>query len=227
MMARSHALTGAAAWLALAPPVATATGTPLPAGALAAGTVVTAGAALLPDLDHPSSTIARALGPISHLIARGVAAAAGGHRQATHSLAACLSLGTILVALTHTSAARTAGIVTGLLCVGLALRALGPAQVRAGGPIDLTLLGWTAALTWIGVDQVDPAGIWLPAAVTLGALAHLAGDLLTPEGVPLLWPASQRHAIPLLPRTGGLTEHLAAAGLTVAVAWLGHARLTV
>ena len=29
---------------------------------------------------------------------------------------------------------------------------------------------------------------WLPAAVVLGCLCHLAGDALTSEGVPLLWP---------------------------------------
>ncbi len=81
MMARSHALIGAAGWLAAAPSVASVTG-----HYLDGPTVLCAGAALLPDLDHPSGLMADTLGPVTHLLARGVAQAAGGHRQATHSL---------------------------------------------------------------------------------------------------------------------------------------------
>ena len=46
----------------------------------------TAGAALLPDLDHPGGTIANCFGPVSRAVARTVHRISGGHREATHSM---------------------------------------------------------------------------------------------------------------------------------------------
>jgi hypothetical protein len=67
MMGRSHALSGAAAFVAAAPLLDWVTNIgPLE---LAAGAVVTAGASMLPDLDHPSSTIARTFGWPTQLLA--------------------------------------------------------------------------------------------------------------------------------------------------------------
>jgi membrane-bound metal-dependent hydrolase YbcI (DUF457 family) len=45
-------------------------------------------------------------------------------------------------------------------------------------------------------------------AVTLGCLAHLLGDCLTPRGCPLLWPMSWRVETVLVPRTDGRVERL-------------------
>ncbi|WP_448204276.1 metal-dependent hydrolase [Azospirillum sp. sgz302134] len=44
----------------------------------------------------------------------------------------------------------------------------------------------------------------------VGYLTHLAGDLLTPAGLPLLWPIKRRRnfALPIL-KTGGFSEQLA------------------
>lgn len=221
MMGRSHALSGAAGWLALAPPVAAATDTALGPVALAAGAVVTAGAALVPDLDTPHSTISRALGPVSQLLAVAIAALAGGHRHATHSLAFVAAIAASLWAGRRTPAADAVALVVGGLCVGLAIRALGPQQMRSGGVIDLTLIAWTVALTGIGWAHLGPVP-WLPAAVALGAALHIAGDLLTPEGCPLLWPHPTRHAWPILSRTGGPAEALITAGLGLLVAYLSY-----
>jgi hypothetical protein len=63
----------------VAPQVAEATGHPLSPGALAASTVVVAGAALLPDLDHEHGTLARALPPASRVLTELVADFSGGH----------------------------------------------------------------------------------------------------------------------------------------------------
>src|SRR5699024_2851398 len=52
-----------------------------------AGTVVAAGAALLPDIDHSSATIARSAGAVSKLASSAISSAAG-HRGATHTLLA-------------------------------------------------------------------------------------------------------------------------------------------
>ena len=56
MLGRDHALTGAFVFAALAPPLH------VTVGHLAAGVVLTAGAGVLPDIDHPDSTISRSFG---------------------------------------------------------------------------------------------------------------------------------------------------------------------
>lgn len=85
MMAAGHTASGCAAWLAVGAAGAVV-GHPLQLEALAGGTVIAAYAALLPDWDTPSSTIARSLGWPSMLAARFIALVAGGHREGTHSL---------------------------------------------------------------------------------------------------------------------------------------------
>src|SRR5699024_6283746 len=93
MMGGHHAVSGAAAWLAVTGS-ATIGDRALGAGMLdltgpevLAGTVVATGAALLPDIDHPSATIARSAGAISRLASSAISSAAG-HRGATHTLLA-------------------------------------------------------------------------------------------------------------------------------------------
>ena len=220
MMARTHALSGAAAWLAAAPVIDAATAISLASGEVIAGAVVTAGAALLPDLDHPQATVSRALGPVSQLLSRGVHAAAGGHRQATHSLLFVVLTGLAMWALAEVNAEPVLGTAVAALCVGLAVRAVGPRQMHRGGWVDLTLIAWTLVLTGVGVLLVGTL-TWLPLAVTGGVLLHLVGDLVTPRGVPLLWPRPGRYAVPLLGATDGVLEQGLGLVLLVAIVWLG------
>lgn len=202
MMGRTHATSGAVAMLAVLPLLRGAgmevTPLSVPAAAVAA-----AGAAMLPDLDHPRSTAAQALGPLTRLLARMVAAAAGGHRQGTHSL---------LGVLVFTAVFAVVFLRMDSLPAGLALAALwsiAAASMRlkltratvshtliclAGGAV----LGSTAAL-----GAVSPPV--LVVAVAVGAAAHVAGDLLTQQGCPLLWPARQRTSLLGL-TTGGVVE---------------------
>src|SRR5579859_2494613 len=76
---RDHALTGAVAFAAAAPLLH------LTALSVAAGTVLTAGAALLPDIDEPGSTISRQGGFLTMNLAWIVHRVSGGHRKGTHS----------------------------------------------------------------------------------------------------------------------------------------------
>ena len=220
MMARTHALSGAAGWLAATPLIHGAAGVSLGPNEVIAGAVVTAGAALLPDLDHPQATVSRALGPVSQLLSRGVHAAAGGHRQATHSLLFVVAVGVAMWALVEVNAEPVLGTAVAGLCVGLAIRAVGPKQMHSGGWLDLTLIAWTLVLTGVGVALVGTLA-WLPFAVTGGVVLHLVGDLVTPRGVPLLWPRRGRYAIPLLGNTDGLVEQGLGLVLLVAIVWLG------
>lgn len=67
MMGPAHSLSGAAAWLGVGA-AAAATGHTMPWPVLVVGALITAGAALAPDLDHKSATISRAFGPVSKLV---------------------------------------------------------------------------------------------------------------------------------------------------------------
>jgi inner membrane protein len=48
---------------------------------------------------------------------------------------------------------------------------------------------------------------------------HLLADLLTPEGVPVFWPAQSRQSLAAV-RTGGLADLLLGAGALAATAAL-------
>lgn len=223
-MGRTHALSGAAAWLVLVPIPGATTGMATDPPRSPHRPRVAAGAAMLPDLDHPQSTAGRALGPITHLLAVAMAALAGGHRQATHSL-----LGVVAVAITLASimatplASATATGVIGLY-IGLALRSIGPAEMR-DARIDLTLIVTTVAVVWWLQPRIAIDG-WLPAAVGVGWLLHIVGDACTDQGVPWLWPNCTRHRLPATIRTGGPVERLTA-GLMVVTIWLGARYLPV
>jgi membrane-bound metal-dependent hydrolase YbcI (DUF457 family) len=170
MLGRTHVLSAAVVFLAAAPLLHTT-----PAGTVG-GTAVAAAAGLLPDLDHPNSTIAHTLGPITGVLARVVARLSGGHRHGTHSL--------------------------------------------------IGVTAFTLLTAWIVGRWHLPALI--PVAVAVGAATHVAGDALTPQGVPLLWPLRWRLAVPVVPRTGGLVERaVVAPALALTGLWLVGSTLHV
>ncbi|WP_334173447.1 metal-dependent hydrolase [Sinomonas sp.] len=215
MMGPHHAACGAAAWVAvttrvhldLTPltsllgwaPASFDFGWPLlhasPLGAVA-GALVTAGAALLPDADHPSATIAHSLPPISRPICAGIGAVAGGHRNGTHSLLGIAVFTAIAWAAGHWTVEAPAvgtlhlgaGIVS-LLLVAFAAKVLGvfPEGVRR--------IPWLVAVplaAFIAVFAPREQN-WFPLAVALGSAAHIAGDMLTTGGCNLLWPIAIRR----------------------------------
>jgi len=205
VLGHTHAASGALAWVCLATTVPPLLDTPLGHSAIVVGAAVCAGAALVPDLDHHDSTIANFLGPPSELAARIVGWASGGHRHGTHSF--------LFVGLAGTAVAagewlwgRAFGLTVVFLMLALALTGLrvcppGPG-FRAWGAIAVE----AGAGTWL-VDAYLP-GVWgwLPFAVALGCLTHLAGDCLTDTGCPLLWPSRRRFALPIIDHTGNLVE---------------------
>jgi membrane-bound metal-dependent hydrolase YbcI (DUF457 family) len=206
MLGHSHATSGALAWAAAAPTLGPALfDVHLEAGDVLLGTLLCAGAALLPDLDHPEGTIAHFFGPVSRLLSRIVNAVSGGHRHATHSLlfAALAGAGTW-------AGERYLGqyFVLGLVfvLVALASRALHlcpPGEgIRSWGVVvSEALVG-----TWV-VDRWLP-GVpdWLPHVVALGCLVHVLGDCLTDRGCPVLWPIGKRIGVPIIDHTGNRLE---------------------
>lgn len=216
MMGFSHALSGAAVWLAVTPALAAAT--PIGAKEVVVGAVATAGAALLPDLDHASSTAARSLG---RGFARLVRHASGGHRQGTHSLLAVGVLGAFswLAVLAGWSWVPV-GLTVALGVAGLRLLR----SARSGAVAVLGCLGaaWLAHRVGVGMS-------WAALAVVLGALAHLLGDLLTPEGVPLGWAPwhrrSRRYSLGLFTTNTWPERYVVVPMLIIGILLLGRVSL--
>jgi len=209
MLGRDHALSGAFAFAALAPTLH------VTGAHLVAGVVLTAGAGVLPDIDHPDSTISRSFGFMTEGFAWLVDRLSGGHRHGTHSLfgIAVFTLGALAAGAYQLSGPRigAAGhpafswhIVPAALYLALlyssALRAL-----HVGGHHGDALGIASAAITcYTGADLFRlPVGPWhvpmLAVATGLGCAAHIAGDELTHGGCPIFWPVSM-HEFHLLPR---------------------------
>jgi membrane-bound metal-dependent hydrolase YbcI (DUF457 family) len=214
MMGHTHALAGAVAWLGLVPFLADY-GMKMTPGEIVAGSVVCAGAALLPDMDHHSGSIANALGPVTKVVCKGVAWISGGHRHATHSLffIVLMMFGTDLLAQYF----RPGWWVELFLLICLGLRGVGihiPEREHFNVIINGALaLGLTFLM--IGMHFAGP-GIdlfmghyylgWAGLSVGLGCFMHMFTDCLTPEGCPVFWPWKRRFEIPIVPRTNGVVE---------------------
>lgn len=207
MLGRDHALSGAFAFAALGPTLH------VTGAHLAAGVLLTAGAGVLPDIDHPDSTIARCFGFLTEGFARLVALISGGHRHGTHSLlgiglfaAGALAAGSYQ--LSGTRAGGHAAFSWHMVPAGLYLALLFSAALRAlqigGHHGDLLGIGGAVITCYSGWDLLRlSVGHWhiplLALATALGCAAHIAGDELTHGGCPIFWPFS-KHEFHLLPR---------------------------
>ncbi|HYQ62545.1 metal-dependent hydrolase [Actinophytocola sp.] len=192
-MAVGHALSGLAAGAALVALAGGGTATAVLAGA------VTAGAALLPDLDHPSAIASRYLGWLGEFVGevlRSLSAATyratrtpldrgsdGEHRYLTHTLVFGIAAGAA-TGVTCVAGGWVAVLVVVAVSVALAVAALGDVVARG-----VTLAGgaWVAA-TPDPVAALDELGAAAGVAVAVGCWVHALGDALTESGVPLLWP---------------------------------------
>lgn len=152
----------------------------------------------------------------------------GGHREGTHSL-----LGVALVAVASLGAAswqagaRASGPWWHLVPARLILALLFSAAFRAlnigGHHGDAFGIALAALMIWKcwDVDLVTSRHVpVLAVCVTLGMLAHLAGDMCTHDGCPPLYPVS-RYEFGLLPApvritTNKLAEHWIVTPLLIA-----------
>lgn len=146
MRGKTHALSGAVAWLAVAP---LTTHSP---GLAAVSFVPAIWGAYGPDMDHPRATWAHSV-PGGEWWARVAARTFGGHRMGTHSL--------VSIAVALTSSAFVLYLVQAY-------------TIQGGGSFPTS---------WVRVPSI---------AFALGWTAHIVGDMLTVQGVGLLYPFSRR-----------------------------------
>ncbi|WP_017559470.1 metal-dependent hydrolase [Nocardiopsis baichengensis] len=250
-MAPSHAATGALAGVAATAAASALFGWPAGFADLAASAGIGAGAALLPDLDHPRSTASRSLDPATALASRAARAASaavhratrtpadgpgdGRHRYLLHTPVVAVAAGTVLGLLATAWLPVLAAVVW--FTLALAVQGLGralPDGPGRRGPASragaLALAGGaTVLLVWGGVSTGPHAG----AALALGMLVHDLGDALTRSAVPLAWPLrvrGRRWAMVGAPRpmrftTGSRPEYLIRWACLLATPVLGAAHL--
>jgi membrane-bound metal-dependent hydrolase YbcI (DUF457 family) len=211
MMGPSHALSGAAVWLAGSWALDHYAGYSQSPLAVAVGTAVCAGGALLPDLDlsgkvtrnQGGATIARTFGVFSLFAAEviekvslGIYLATrtsrdprrvNGHRTFTHTLpfAALVGWGTTALA-AHLGKWAVVGIV--FVMAGLALRGLFDEWAERAGWLIVTLCAGAVAVFTAARLPGDRGYPMLGFAVGVGCFVHLLGDMITKNGVPILWP---------------------------------------
>lgn len=180
-----------------------------------------AGAAVLPDLDHPQATVSRVIPILGPLMARCVALLAGGHRNRTHTLEAGIAATAAAWAATNNRVAAAVTIAV-LVCIAAAL--LGPhlrlVSVASWCEFVIAAAAGAAVLhyEWITIA-------WLPAAVGIGYLAHLLTDAVTVSGIrPLLVARSAKLRLGTL-RTGSVSETAIGGLAVVALVALAYIRV--
>jgi membrane-bound metal-dependent hydrolase YbcI (DUF457 family) len=162
-------------------------------GHLAVFVGLTAGAAVLPDIDHPNSSMAHTFGFLTKGFAWLVGKISGGHRHLTHAIlgiAGFTVLAWLAVKYRHDIGGKIALGLFLALIIASALYALsvhghGADVLAIAGALVMVFTGYGLALVAI--------------AVCLGCITHVLGDMLTIEGCPLLYPVSEFH-FRLLPK---------------------------
>jgi membrane-bound metal-dependent hydrolase YbcI (DUF457 family) len=206
VLGRDHALSGALIFAALAPEMH------VTGGYLATGVVLSAGAGVLPDIDHPDSSMALSFGFLTNSFSWLVEHVSGGHRHLTHAIlgvtlftAGALAAGRYQLAGPHATLSHLA-FSWHLVPAGLFITLLYASALRAlkvgGHHADLIAIAGAAATVYTGADLIQLTQWHIPLiglATVLGCAAHIAGDELTHAGCPLLYPVSE-HEFHLLPR---------------------------
>jgi membrane-bound metal-dependent hydrolase YbcI (DUF457 family) len=222
VLGHSHALSGLAAgaatlpWAPVEGPVAQV-----------AWIAAVGGMSMLPDLDHSGSTVSDMWGPVTDVPSGAVGRLAQGHRWGTHdAVLAPVAFGALALAAAN---AFWSSLLLMALAIGLALRAL---HFVIPGRTENTVVGnlvlsWGAA--WLLLEHMPPPA-WLPWAVALGVLTHIAGDAITTQGVPvpLVW-VVKRCRLALTPlRTGTVLEKaVLAPAFVVVTLWFVYANTGV
>lgn len=203
MMGPTHAMSGAAGGLAFAMGMQYAGIVDITAVEALVFAGITAGAALLPDLDQPTATLANTWGPVSKVISKATnKTSAGfmnmtagrndkhvnnGHRGLTHTLIFLIAA-TVASLFLLTTGGYWAGIALFYILTSLALQGLWKKKAKQMGAIvsNIIAIFLTFAVSSMLPDTFNP--VFLSAAVGVGIFIHILGDAPTVSGVPFFAP---------------------------------------
>ena len=220
MMGLGHALLGTATWSVAATITMPAFGMEVTPTILIAGAIPIAGAALIPDIDHPNGSIANSGGIITRTIATISQKLSGGHREGTHQLWFFAAVSILAFATTGLIGIWGA-IAWYLILSAFGAQALAKTELhqrfnkiwRSNTGIFAKLYCWAFAAVatvfaiWVfGLDDTS-RWWWLPWAIVLGHLSHLVGDILTTAGLNLGW-GIPKVRLPILGDAGSAREQL-------------------
>jgi len=212
MMGSTHALMGGVAGALVAPLLG------FDLVMTAASVVITAGAALVPDLDHPNSSATLAHGPITRMFSDDLrqmsaqfykfahtqwddksAAYAhdvkGTHRYLTHTAIFAAAFGLFAGVTSQIEGETQGGVMISpfrwayiLLMISFAIR--GFCQFKPNRKLDRW---WVRTLIGLaGALLIPITGAELGVLIMVGCLTHDLGDWMTKSGIPFLWPMKIR-----------------------------------
>ncbi|MBE9375111.1 metal-dependent hydrolase [Saccharopolyspora sp. HNM0983] len=237
----THAMSGLAAWAAVTAMADTHAIGQLSPKTWVVGATLASGAALLPDIDHPKSTVASTFGGLSRAASAALSGFSGflyrltrtkrdsdregTHRGFTHTVVFAVLAGLITTAIVQTSQGTALGVLM-FVFAGLAVRGLLHTWCPRKDALWITtasVLLTLACFMWTGDQPTQAAAFGM--AVMIGCVAHFIGDAITEQGCPMLWPVpfGGKTWYPVAPpkplrmRTGGKVEMaLVGPGLTLA-----------
>lgn len=226
----THAMSGLAAWAAVTTLANTHTIGQLSPKTWVVGATLASGAALLPDIDHPKSTVASTFGGISRGFSSAISGLSGllyrttrtkrdsnregTHRGFTHTLIFAVLAGLITTAIVQSSEGTALGVLM-FFFAGLAVRGIMHTWCPRKDAILITVASLVltiACWAWAGDQPTDAAAFGV--AVMIGCVAHFLGDAVTEQGCPMMWPVplGGKTWYPVAPpkpmrmRTGGKVE---------------------
>ncbi|WP_227995858.1 metal-dependent hydrolase [Glycomyces albidus] len=211
VMGPTHAMSGAALWLAGSAVASAAFGIDQTASELAVGTIACAGAALYPDIDcagrvtenKGGSTVARSFGVVSLLFAEIVERLCywfylltkskkdkkrnNGHRLFTHTIvhAGLVGAGTGFLA---AWGGKFAVIAILFVLTGLAVRGLMNSVVEKYGWVVTTGISLAVAYGMYHLLDENRSYWLLGVAMGVGCFIHILGDVITKMGCPMFFP---------------------------------------
>lgn len=183
---------------------------------------------MVPDIDHPNSTITKKLGIVGSILHPIISTLSGGHRKGAHSWVFVLGMafvGAFLSTLgnfdTYTSPSFPAWVndffhiiasgsiyIVALfvtLCTAFSIRLILPQKLNKSGKFTMLVSLVGGATVLMNPDMMNTP--WLIFAMALGTLFHDVGDMMTTGMVPFLWPFIQKPlGIPVVGRTGSWRE---------------------
>ena len=184
---------------------------------------------MVPDIDHPKSTITKKLGIVGAILQPPMTFLGGGHRKGVHSWVFVVAMAFLGLFMNGLSSPvidlfffkfNNPVAPFGLWIVALFTVACTMFSIRLILPYKLNKLGWLAlGLSllggWVVIANPDMMKTpWLVFAMALGTAFHDFGDMLTTGKVPFLWPFIKKPlGLAVVGRTGSRIETLIAGPL--------------